>query len=136
MLDKENFKIIKKLEKVCNNGAYKVFDFSELCKMFNVNLDSLNNNLKYLKTNEFIDIKYSDDNEICLCLLPKSRQLEEQQEQKTYSHLNVMKVMLYSGLLSGILAFLGAFVAVLIIKWGVYVIQKRKNFNGIYLWKM
>ena len=116
MLDKQNIKILKKLQKLCPDGSYKVFDLSELISLFNVSKDALDNDLKHLKDNEYIDIKYADDNVICLCLLPKSRQLEEQESAKSYSHLNIMKVMLIAGIFSGIMAFLGAFVAILIIK--------------------
>ena len=116
MLDKQNYKIISKLQKLCPDGSYKVFDIEELCSLFNLNKDALDNDFKHLKDNEFIDIKYSDDNVICLCLLPKSRQLEEQEKIKKYSYVNIMKVLLISGIFSGLMAFLGAFVAMLIIK--------------------
>lgn len=116
MLDKQNYKIIKKLQKLCPNGTYKVFEIQELCELFKIHKDALDNDFKHLKDNEFIDIKYSDDSVICLCLLPKSRQLEEQEKAKSYSHVNIMKVLLISGIFNGIMAFLGAFIAMLIIK--------------------
>ena len=116
MLDKQNIKILKKLQKLCPDGSYKVFDLPELFILFNTNKEALDNDFKYLKNNEYIDIKYADDNVICLCLLPKARQLEDQESVKNYSHLNIMKVMLISGVFSAIMAFLGAFVAMLIIK--------------------
>lgn len=116
MLDKQNTKIIKKLQVLCPDGAYKVFELDELCKMFAVEKDALDNDFKYLKDNEFIDIKYTDETVVCLCLLPKSRQLEEQEKAKSYSHLNIMKVLLLSGIFNGIMAFLGAFIAMFIIK--------------------
>jgi len=116
MLDKQNAKIIKKLNKLCENGSYKVFDIDDLIKIFGVNKDVFDNNISYLKNNDYIDIKYKDDTAICLCLLPKARAFEEEANLKTYSHKNLMQVLLLSGIFAGIMAFLGAFVAVLIIK--------------------
>ena len=116
MLDKQNYKIIKSLQKMCPDGSYKVFDIIDLTKSINVKKEAFYNDLKYLKDNEFIDIKYTDETDVCLCILPKARQLEEDEKSKKYSHFNIMKVMLLSGILSGIMAFLGAFVAMLIIK--------------------
>lgn len=116
MIDKQNLKIIKQLQKLCADGSYKVFELDELIKSLGIKKDALNNDLKYLKDNEYIDIKYADDNVVCLCILPKSRQVEEQENSKKYSHFNIMKVMLISGIFSGIMAFFGAFVAMLIIK--------------------
>ena len=116
MLDKQNYKIVKKLQKLCPDGTYKVFEIQELCELFKNSKDALDNNFKYLKNNEFIDIKYSDESVVCLCVLPKARQLEEQERLKSYSHVNVMKMMLITGIFSGIMAFLGAFIAMLIIK--------------------
>ena len=116
MLDKQNYKIITKLQKLCPDSTYKVFDIEELCSLFGIKKDALINDFKYLKDNEYLDIKYSDESVICLCLLPKSRQLEEQEKAKSYSHANIMKVLLISGIFNGIMAFLGAFIAMLIIK--------------------
>ena len=134
MLDKQNYKVIKKLQKLCLDGSYKVFDIDELCSLFNLKKEALNNDFKYLKDNEYIDIKYSDESVICLCLLPKSRQLEDQEKAKAYSHSNIMKVLLISGVFNGIMAFLGAFIAMLIIRWGRNVIKKRKSFDELYFY--
>lgn len=116
MLDKQNEKIIKKLQKLCPDGSYKVFEIVELLGLFNLKKDAFDNDLKYLKDNQYIDIKYADESVICLCLLPKSRQVEEQENAKKYSHINIMNVMLLSGVFNAIMAFLGAFIAMLIIK--------------------
>ena len=116
MLDKQNEKIIKRLQKLCPDGTYKVFEVEELLNLFDLKKDALDNDFKYLKDNGYIDIKYTDESVICLCLLPKSRQLEEQEKAKSYSHGNIMKVMLLSGVFNAIMAFLGAFIAMLIIK--------------------
>ena len=116
MLDKQNLKIVKKLNKLCEGGTYKVFEYQQLTKDFNSKQTSIKNDLNYLKENEYIDIKYSDDSVVCLCLLPKARQVQEDLKTPRYSFTAIMKMLLISGIFSGIMAFLGAFIATLIIK--------------------
>lgn len=115
MLDKTNAKIVNKLVRLCPNG-YKVFELEELCNLFQLKKSELDENLKYLKDNEFLDIKYSDESVICLCMLPKAKVDDETQVDKGYSIKTVLKVMLWSGIFSGIMAFLGSCVARLIIR--------------------
>lgn len=116
MLDKNNLKIIKKLNKLCDGNNYKVFEYSQLSKDFDEKNNSIKKHLEYLKENEYIDIKYSDKEVVCLCLLAKGRQVEEDLKTPRYSFNAIMKMMFISGIFSGIMAFLGAFVALLIIK--------------------
>ena len=116
MLDKQNTKIINKLDKLCEGGAYKVFDFSQLSKETGTKIDTLKNDLQFLKENEYIDIKYSDESVVCLSVLSKGRQVKEQIKAPRYALSGIMKMMLMTGIFSGIMAFIGAFIAVLIIK--------------------
>ena len=133
MLDKQSLKIIKKLNKLCEGGNYKVFEYQQLTKDFGLKTNTIKNDLDYLKENEYIDVKYSDESVVCLCLLSKGRQVEEESNTHKYSLSSVMKMLLISGVFSGLMAFLGAFIAVLIIKWGWNVIKERKNFDGLYI---
>ena len=115
ILDKQLLKLIKKLLKLCDGSNYKVFEYQQLTEN-NSKLGALKNDIEYLKEHEYIDVKYSDESVVCLCLLPKSRQIEEQADVKKFSMLQVIKMLFISGVFSGLMAFLGAFVAVLIIK--------------------
>lgn len=115
MLDKSNAKVLNKLIKVCPSG-YKVFELEELSKVLQLKQSELEESLNYLKDNEFLDIKYTDDSVICLSLLPKSKVEEEVKVDKGYSLKTALKLMLWSGIFSGIMAFLGSCVARLIIK--------------------
>jgi len=115
MLDKQNNKIIKYLDEMSEGESYKVFEFEQLCKELKQNKVSLYNNLKYLKINDYIDIKYQDDDVVCLTLLSKSRQLQEQTSVKLYGLSVITRTILVSGIFNAIMAFLGAFVALLLI---------------------
>ena len=60
MLDKQNIKILKKLQKLCPDGSYKVFDLPELLELFNVNKYALDNDFSYIKNNvtcNFLDYR-------------------------------------------------------------------------------
>ncbi len=115
MLDKTNAKVINKLIKVCPSG-YKVFELDELQKFLQLDKKELDESLKFLKDNEFLDIKYTDDSVICLSLLAKAKVQEETQVDKGYSIKTVLKAILWSGIFSGIMAFLGSCLARLIIR--------------------
>ena len=116
MLDKQNLKIIKELLNLSPDGGYKVFEIKDLSKSLGIKVETIKNDLKYLKDNQYIDIKYTDENDGCLCVLPKSRQINERSDLKKSSYINITKMIFLSGIFSGIMAFLGAFVAMLIIK--------------------
>ena len=116
MLDRECFKVLKRLLKQGESGSYKVYDWDELSKMTSIKLDSLKQDISHLKNNGYIDVKYTDDNEICVSVLPRGRELREEQELAIYSHHSMMKVLLISGVFGGLMAFLGAFLAMLIIR--------------------
>lgn len=115
MLDKTNAKVVNKLVKLCPNG-YKVFELSELCNLFLMKEKELNECLNYLKDNEFLDIKYSDESVVCLCMLPKSKLDTASEIEKGYSIKTVLKTILWSGIFSGFMAFFGSCLARLIIR--------------------
>ena len=116
MLDKQSSRIIKYLNKLCDDESYKVFELKQLCRETKQNKDSLTNNIKQLKLNEYIDVKYEDKEVVCLCLLSKARQVEEQSSSKLYGLSVITKTLLISGIFNAIMAFLGAFAAFLIIR--------------------
>ena len=115
-MDKQNTKLIKYLNSLNDDGNYKVYEFSQLTRDLRRSKESLNNDLQYLSLNEYIDIKYQDNDVVCLCLLTKSRMLEEQSVTKIYGLSVITKTILISGIFNAIMAFLGAFVALLLIR--------------------
>ena len=130
-MDKQNTKLVKYLSNSSDGYNYKVFEFKDLCRDLRRDKSSLKQDLQYLNINDYVDIKYQDDEVVCLCLLSKSRQIEEQDNNKIYGLSVITKDILISGIFNAIMAFLGAFVAVLIIRWFSYAFKKRKNFNAI-----
>ena len=113
-MDKQIIRLINKILKLCDSDGYKVLEYTQLSD--NSRLNNLKNDLDYLKEHEYIDVKYSDESVICLCVLNKARQIEEQSDIKRFSVSQVTKMIFISGLFSGIMAFIGAFIAMFIIK--------------------
>ena len=118
MLDKNTLATLNVLNKICVDETYKVVDYDNLInklpRRIKVSNYSLNQNLEYLKTGGYIDVKYSENNTYCLSVLPKGRIVLEDgtREKKSLSRYN--KLLLLTTFTSGIMAFLGAFLATMI----------------------
>ena len=116
MLDKRTSSLISKLDKLCDNGAYKVFDLNELATTLKSKEDALKSDLNYLKDYGYIDIKYSDESVVCLAVLPKARAEKENLEDKAFTSKSIVRIMFFTCILSALFSFLGAFIATLITK--------------------
>lgn len=114
MLDKKSLKTLTKLNKLCNN-SYKVFEMAELEAIFGKKGDTLINHINYFKEHKFIDVKYDDENVFCMCVLPKAFEEIESSENNNVINNKLKKIMFLTCLLSAMSAFLGSFVAMLII---------------------
>ena len=68
MLDKKSTAVLKALNKLAINSAYKVVTTDEI--------------ISYLGKQEYINIKFSEENTYCYSLLPKARILLEQSDGK------------------------------------------------------
>lgn len=83
MLDKRTSFVLEGINKLCEEGSYKVIETEEILKniptKFMVEEDGLKQMIKYLKDREYIDIKYNDEKVYCLCPLPKGRLYFEQE---------------------------------------------------------
>ncbi len=115
MLDKKCMKILTQLNKLCNN-TYKVFEKPELQSLFSSSEESLQNTLSFLKEHQLIDIKYDDENVVCLCVTPKAIAEVEEKQDDTFYNKKIIKIMLFNCLFCAISSFVGAFLAMLIIK--------------------
>lgn len=120
MLDKKTLATLKVLCNICENGGYKVIEFNNLINKipakFKPTKEGLDQNLEYLKSGQYIDIKYAENDTYCLCVLPKSLAILEDKtlENKTISRAN--KMLILTMFTSGVMAFLGAFLAVWLFK--------------------
>lgn len=114
MLDKTNVKHLSKLNKLCD-GTYKVFEKPELAGELGLKHDMIDNTLKFFQERQYIDIKYADENVVCLTVLPKAYSEIENKEGGDFTQRKLVKFMLFNCLFSAVSAFIGAFVAMFII---------------------
>ena len=77
MLDKKSLTLLKVLNKLSVGTAYKVVTSDELISTLPqkslYNNDTIKEILDFLEKQEYINIKFSEENTYCYSLLPKAR---------------------------------------------------------------
>lgn len=116
-MDKRKIKLLKYLLDTCENG-YKVLEISSIfksIKAYKNNYDILLEDINYLKLKNYIDLKYIDNENVCLAIMDSSKLLKEdfKVEGKTRKDLYIWMFVTMLG--SGIMAFIGALIAGLIV---------------------
>lgn len=119
-MDKRTEKLLKIINELCNEGSYKVVEVSEvlskLPKKFNLSVEDLQNMVKYLEERDYIDVKFIDDKNMCVSSLPKGRLHFENILSQNKITNAYKKLFICSIIVSGVMSFLGAFLAILILK--------------------
>ena len=117
MLDKKSEILLSELKRIVPNG-YKVLTKSEIIDMLPVkmqgNSQSVDEQLTFLYNNGYIDIKYRDKDEVCLCLTLKTDSyLSTERNRVEKTRITDGQLwLLFGGMF--LAAFLGALVATLI----------------------
>ena len=76
MLDKNSKQVMDTLLQMCGeDGVYKILEISEIQNALKqrVDVENLGHVMKFLKSLEFIEIKYQDESVYCVAILPKGR---------------------------------------------------------------
>ena len=123
MLDKKSLKVLKVLNSICEEGTYKVIDYNNLIEKFGTEKKTtklgLDQILDHLKLGQYIDIKYAENNTYCLSVLPKGRVIFEEESSLSKTKFHTRVTAFFTIMCSGIMAFLGAFLAVYLYFRGV-----------------
>lgn len=87
MLDKRSEALLRIINKECNEGSYRVLEVDDLIRLmpkkFKVDFDTISQLMGYLKTGEYVSVKYSDNEVFCVSPLPRGRRIfEVEQEEK------------------------------------------------------
>ena len=115
MLDIKSKLVLKILQKECPNGAYKLVEAKDIISSmpikYRVDTDGLENILIYLERQEYISIKYDEENVYCLCVLPFGSELlendgKEKNEGTTFPRLWLILLLVCLSAAAG--AFLAA----------------------------
>ena len=88
MLDIKSKIVLKILQKECPHGAYNLVEAKDIISAmpikYRVDNDGLNHILIYLERQEYISIKYDEEDVFCLCVLPFGNEvLENDGKQKS-----------------------------------------------------
>lgn len=118
MLDQKSILILKALQKECHGAGYKVVDKSDIISSlppkYRMSEDTLDHIITSLERDEYIHIKYDDENVYCLCVLSASNQISEKEHKSKKEKPSKWLFIVFVALFSLIGGMLGAIIAKLI----------------------
>lgn len=117
-MNKRKLLLLKYFLNNCDNG-YKVLEISKILlgnKRYKGDISSLSEDIEYLKTYKYIDVKYMDNKNICLSILDNTRIFQENIKIEKVSHRSQLSGIFINMICSGIMAFLGAFLAIILLR--------------------
>lgn len=122
MLDKKSFSVLKVLNKLADGTAYKVATSDEIIASLNqksqYDNDSIRQIMDFLEKQEYLNIKFSEENTYCYSLLPKARIVLEQESGKQRTKKNTFTFLHYA--LIAVSAFVGTMLALLIFFYATF----------------
>ncbi len=101
VLDKRSEELLRIINKECKEGSYKVIEIDDLMRLmpkkYKVDTDTINQLVGYLKTGEYISLKYSDHEVFCISPLPRGRRVfeVEQEEKKNSKKFKFRSILLF-----------------------------------------
>lgn len=91
MLDKKSVSVLKAMNKLALGSAYKVVTTDEimaiLAQKSQYDNDSLKDIINFLEKQEYVNVKFSEDNTYCYSITPKGNIYLEQSDGKSKSHM-------------------------------------------------
>lgn len=116
MLDKKSNNVLRVLNKLSEGSTYKVITSEEivshLTQKTQYDADSLKQIIDFLEKQEYINIKFSEENTYCYSILPKARIYLEQTSSNAKTKRNQSQIMHY--IYTMFSAFIGSMLAMLI----------------------
>lgn len=117
-MDKRKLLLLKYLLNNCDSG-YKVLDISNIFdanKKYKDNFKNLQNDITFLSQYKYIDVKYIDESSICLSVLDNTRIFQENLKVEGKTKRSYIISLVINMIFSGVMAFCGAFLAILLFK--------------------
>lgn len=116
MIDKKSMSVLKVLNKLANNSAYKVVNSDEilanLSQKSQYDQETIRQIMDFLEKQEYLNIKFCEENTYCYSLTPKARICIEQNSDKDKSKKTQTPVMTYVYVM--IASFIGSLLAMLL----------------------
>lgn len=101
-----NAEIMHGIGMLCKNAYYEIVSVKDLKKCFgNAELDdaTFSRNLTELSDMEYINVKYKDENEICLAVLPKGRAVGYSFDRRVKENEKLKREMIKYAVLSALI---------------------------------
>ena len=115
MLDKKTTCVLKALHKLTEGNAYKVVNAEEILsnvgQKSQFDVETIKQSVEFLEKQQYIVIKFSEENTYCYSLLAKARIFLEQQSGKTKNQLGIPIIAYFYTMIS---AFIGSMLAILL----------------------
>ncbi len=122
MLDKKSLSVLKALNKLTDGSAYKVTTSDEVISLLSqksqYDSDVIKQIMDFLEKQEYITIKFSEENTYCYSLLPKARIVLEQDTGKVKQKKSALSFVHYA--LIAVSSFVGTMIALLIFFYSVF----------------
>lgn len=116
MLDKKTTYVLKALNKLTEDNAYKVVNAEEILSNVSqksqFDIETIKQSVEFLEKQQYIVIKFSEENTYCYSLLPKARIYLEQELNKSNSKKSTAPLMPY--FYNMLASFIGTILALLI----------------------
>ena len=116
MLDKKTTSVLRTLNKLTEGSAYKVVTADEILSNISqksqFDLETIKQSIEFLEKQQYINIKFSEENTYCYSLMPKARIYLGQEIQKVATKKNTNNLMMYVYMM--IASFIGTMLALLI----------------------
>lgn len=116
MLDKKTSSVLKVLNKLAESSTYKVITgdeiLSNISQKSQYDLEIVKQIIEFLEKQDYINIKFSEENTYCYSLMPKARIYLEQENLKSKPKKNNKPIMTY--IYTMMASFIGSMIALLI----------------------
>lgn len=115
-MEKRKLLLLKYLINNCKDG-YKVLETSAVLasvKKYGGDFALLKKDISFLKSRKYIDVKYIDEDNMCLIVLDNSMVLQENLKIERGNKKGLALVVVLTAVTSGIMAFVGSFLAIII----------------------
>ena len=123
-MDKRSLELLNLICEECKNTTYKVFEISELAeklaKTYICDQNLIVDMLQFFVEKGYIEIKYQDETEVCLCPTQKARTIIDGKEEEIIKAQDIqtktLQKVFFSSFLGSLLASLVAIIVNLVLK--------------------
>ena len=116
MLDRKTTAILKALNKLSEGSAYKVITADEILSSISpksqFELETIKQSIEFLEKQQYLNIKFSEENTYCYSLMPKARIYLEQENQNPQKKKKSCSIIPYVYIM--IASFIGSMFALLV----------------------